>query len=99
VGDDGGTIEEGQTRYAAVGDADVAFQTIGDAPADLLYFYGLGSHLELLRLTDGWNEFLERLVRDLVVGSGIEFDSRGPEELKGVPGTWELLAVRTDPRR
>jgi class 3 adenylate cyclase len=33
-------------------------------------------------------------VRDLVVGSGIEFDERGAQELKGVPGTWNLLAVR-----
>jgi class 3 adenylate cyclase len=33
-------------------------------------------------------------VRDLVVGSGIEFDSRGIHELKGVPGSWNLLAVR-----
>ena len=33
-------------------------------------------------------------VRDLVVGSGIEFDDRGNHDLKGVPGTWNLLAVR-----
>ncbi len=33
-------------------------------------------------------------VRDLVVGSGIEFDDRGTHELKGVPGSWNLLAVR-----
>ncbi len=33
-------------------------------------------------------------VRDLVVGSGIEFDDRGAHELKGVPGRWNLLAVR-----
>jgi len=33
-------------------------------------------------------------VRDLVVGSGIEFDDRGTHELKGVPGSWTLLAVR-----
>jgi pimeloyl-ACP methyl ester carboxylesterase len=33
-------------------------------------------------------------VRDLVVGSGIEFDDRGIHELKGVPGDWTLLAVR-----
>jgi class 3 adenylate cyclase/pimeloyl-ACP methyl ester carboxylesterase len=32
-------------------------------------------------------------VRDLVVGSGIEFDDRGTHELKGVPGSWNLLAV------
>ena len=35
-------------------------------------------------------------VRDLVVGSGIEFDDRGTHELKGVPGSWGLLAVRDD---
>ncbi|HEY8817141.1 MAG TPA: adenylate/guanylate cyclase domain-containing protein [Candidatus Dormibacteraeota bacterium] len=35
-------------------------------------------------------------VRDLVVGSGIEFDERGTHELKGVPGSWSLLAVRGD---
>jgi class 3 adenylate cyclase len=33
-------------------------------------------------------------VRDLVAGSGIEFDDRGEHELKGVPGTWKLFAVR-----
>ena len=32
-------------------------------------------------------------VRDLVVGSGIEFTDRGTHELKGVPGSWTLLAV------
>jgi class 3 adenylate cyclase len=29
-------------------------------------------------------------VKDLVVGSGIEFQDRGEHELKGVPGTWRL---------
>jgi class 3 adenylate cyclase len=32
-------------------------------------------------------------VKDLVVGSGIEFDDRGAAELKGVPGEWRLFAV------
>jgi pimeloyl-ACP methyl ester carboxylesterase len=32
-------------------------------------------------------------VRDLVVGSGTGFDDRGVVELRGVPGTWQLLAV------
>jgi pimeloyl-ACP methyl ester carboxylesterase len=32
-------------------------------------------------------------VKDLVVGSGIEFDDRGSAELKGVPGEWRLYAV------
>ena len=33
-------------------------------------------------------------VKDLVVGSGIEFDDRGAHELKGVPGEWRLYAVK-----
>ncbi len=32
-------------------------------------------------------------VRDLVVGSGIEFTDRGAHALKGVPGDWTILAV------
>lgn len=34
-----------------------------------------------------------RTVKDLVVGSGIEFEEAGAMRLKGVPGEWELLAV------
>jgi class 3 adenylate cyclase len=38
-------------------------------------------------------------VRDLVVGSGTGFEDRGSVELRGVPGTWQLLAVdRHGPR-
>jgi pimeloyl-ACP methyl ester carboxylesterase len=33
-------------------------------------------------------------VKDLVAGSGIEFQDRGTHELKGVPGEWRLYAVR-----
>jgi pimeloyl-ACP methyl ester carboxylesterase len=32
-------------------------------------------------------------VKDLVAGSGIEFDDRGAHTLKGVPGEWRLFAV------
>jgi class 3 adenylate cyclase len=32
-------------------------------------------------------------VKDLVAGSGIEFEDRGQHELKGVPGEWRLFAV------
>jgi class 3 adenylate cyclase/pimeloyl-ACP methyl ester carboxylesterase len=32
-------------------------------------------------------------VRDLVAGSGIEFSDRGHHDLKGVPGSWQLLAA------
>jgi class 3 adenylate cyclase len=33
-------------------------------------------------------------VKDLVAGSGIAFEERGPHELRGVPGEWCLYAVR-----
>ena len=32
-------------------------------------------------------------LRDLVIGSGLEFDDRGAHQLKGVPGEWYLYAV------
>ena len=32
-------------------------------------------------------------LRDLVIGSGLEFEDRGTHELKGVPGEWHLFAV------
>ena len=32
-------------------------------------------------------------VKDLVVGSGLEFEDRGATELKGVPGEWRLYAL------
>jgi len=32
-------------------------------------------------------------VRDLVVGSGLHFEDRGEHVLKGVPGSWRLVAV------
>lgn len=37
---------------------------------------------------------VSRTVRDLVVGSGLEFDDRGTQALKGVPDQWQLFAAR-----
>jgi pimeloyl-ACP methyl ester carboxylesterase len=34
-----------------------------------------------------------RTVKDLVAGSGIEFEGRGVHALKGVPGEWEVFSV------
>jgi class 3 adenylate cyclase len=36
---------------------------------------------------------VSQTVKDLVAGSGIEFEERGEHELKGVPGTWRIYAV------
>jgi class 3 adenylate cyclase len=42
----------------------------------------------------GANEVLvSSTLRDLVIGSGLEFEDRGAHELKGVPGEWQLSAV------
>jgi class 3 adenylate cyclase len=35
-----------------------------------------------------------RTVRDVVVGSELEFEDRGSHELRGLPGLWDLYAVR-----
>ncbi len=39
--------------------------------------------------------FVSRTVKDLVVGSGFLFESRGEYKLKGVPDEWRLFAVQT----
>jgi hypothetical protein len=34
-----------------------------------------------------------RTVKDLTAGSGIEYEERGAQTLRGVPGEWELFAA------
>jgi class 3 adenylate cyclase len=42
------------------------------------------------------NEILvSRTVTDLVAGSGIEFEDRSEHELRGVPGSWRIFAVKS----
>lgn len=36
---------------------------------------------------------VSRTVKDLVAGSGIEFEPRGTHALKGIPGEWQLFSV------
>ena len=44
-------------------------------------------------LADAGEVLVSQTVRDLVAGSGIEFEDRGEHELKGVPGEWRLFAA------
>jgi class 3 adenylate cyclase len=44
-------------------------------------------------LAGGGDVLVSNGVPPLVAGSGIDFSDRGDYELKGVPGTWRLLAV------
>ena len=42
----------------------------------------------------GPNEVLvSSTLRDLVIGSGLEFEELGSHQLKGVPGEWQISAV------
>ena len=38
---------------------------------------------------------VSRTVRDLTIGSGLNFQDRGMHELKGIPGTWQLFVLET----
>jgi class 3 adenylate cyclase len=56
---------------------------------------GIGVHVAARVLSEAVpSEILvSPTVKDLVIGSGIEFDDRGVHTLKGVPGEWHLYAV------
>jgi class 3 adenylate cyclase len=56
---------------------------------------GIGVHIGArVSALAGPNDVLvSSTLRDLVIGSGLEFDHRGDYELKGVPGQWRLFAV------
>jgi class 3 adenylate cyclase len=41
----------------------------------------------------GGEVLVSSTVKDLVAGSGIEFEDRGVHDLKGVPGEWRLFEV------
>jgi class 3 adenylate cyclase len=44
-------------------------------------------------LARGGEVLVSSTVKDLVVGSDLDFDDRGTHELRGVPGEWRLYAV------
>jgi class 3 adenylate cyclase len=56
---------------------------------------GIGVHIGArVSAVAGSNEVLvSSTLRDLVIGSGLEFNDRGAHALKGVPGEWRLFAV------
>jgi class 3 adenylate cyclase len=56
---------------------------------------GIGVHIGArVSALAGPNDVLvSSTLRDLVIGSGLEFEDRGTHQLKGVPGEWHLFAV------
>jgi class 3 adenylate cyclase len=56
---------------------------------------GLAVHIaaRVMALAEPAEVLVSSTVRDLVVGSGLEFEPRGEHDLRGVPGPWRLWAV------
>ena len=56
---------------------------------------GLAVHIaaRIMDRASAGQVLVSSMVKDLTVGSGIEFQSMGTETLKGVPGDWPLYAV------
>jgi class 3 adenylate cyclase len=79
-----------RTKYVAVGDADVAYQVVGEGSSDLLFFNGLGSHVEMAWENPDIADFLTELasLRRLII-----LDRRGTGASDSVPRnaipTWE----------
>jgi class 3 adenylate cyclase len=85
-------MDRPETQYVAVGDAQVAYQVVGDGPSDLLYCYGLGGHIDAFWETaDGARVFgaLASCARLIM------FDRRGTGASDALPlnaiPTWEEL--------
>ena len=56
---------------------------------------GIAVHIgaRISALADAGEVLTSNTVKDLVVGSGIDFADRGTHRLKGVPGEWHVHAV------
>ena len=56
---------------------------------------GLAVHIgaRVMSRADPGEVLVSSTVKDLVVGSGIDFEHRGAHELKGIPGEWSIFSV------
>jgi len=56
---------------------------------------GIGVHIgaRVSALAGANDVLVSSTLRDLVIGSGLEFEDRGSHSLKGVPGEWRISAV------
>ncbi len=64
-------------------------ELVGDGVAGIAVHIGA----RISALAEPGQVLASSTVRDLVAGSGIEFEDRGVHELRGVPGEWRLFAV------
>ncbi|MGY2908466.1 adenylate/guanylate cyclase domain-containing protein [Bradyrhizobium sp. URHC0002] len=73
------------TRYAVSGDVNIAYQTTGDGPVDIIIVPGVVSHVEFLHEVPGYTAFLRHLSTFARV---VTFDKRGQglsDRISGAP--------------
>lgn len=60
---------------------------------------GLAVHVaaRVMSIAEDGGILVSATVKDLVLGSGIDFADRGTHDLKGVPGDWQLFEVVSTP--
>ena len=86
-----------QTRYAEADHGYLGYQVIGEGDRDIMFLTGALSNADAI-----WDEpsvesggiLASGTVKDLVVGSGIEFLPYGTFDLKAVPGSWQLYQLK-----
>jgi pimeloyl-ACP methyl ester carboxylesterase len=80
-----------ETRYAQSGEINIAYQTMGHGPLDIVIVSGANSHVEFHHELPGWTAFLRRLSRFARVAT---FDKRGQglsDRVSGVPSLEERM--------
>jgi class 3 adenylate cyclase len=80
-----------ETRYARSNDVNIAYQTIGSGPLDIVIVPGSISHVEFIHELPGYTAFLSRLSRFARV---VTFDKRGQglsDRVAGVPSLEERM--------
>lgn len=84
-----------KTLYALSGDVNIAYQTIGSGPVDIVVVPGIMSHVEFLHELPGYSAFLRRLSTFARV---VTFDKRGQGLSDRVPGAPSLEQRMDDVR-
>jgi pimeloyl-ACP methyl ester carboxylesterase len=79
------------TRYAVSGEVNIAYQTMGDGPIDIVLVPGIISHVEFLHEFSEYTAFLRRLSKFARV---VTFDKRGQglsDRISGAPALEERM--------
>jgi class 3 adenylate cyclase len=66
-------------------------ETIGDKVSGIAVSIGA----RIGAMAEASEVLVSQTVKDLVAGSGLEFDERGEHILKGIPDAWRILAARS----